>query len=142
MTKFFVKFKKPYFWPICPIFLAKTFFPKNLAVTHNFARVSSTMPEIQRNLFIYFQKNIRTGNRTEERTYPILQDPPGYRQGSNTYSCNRLAFKSQRYRVQCPSNQNLQHHSQHVKKINSFYKLILTIQQILEFHKLNSLAYF
>ena len=29
MTKFFFKFKKPYFWPISPIFGTKNFFPKN-----------------------------------------------------------------------------------------------------------------
>ena len=33
MTKFSNKFKKPYFWPIFPIFWAKIFFSKNSALS-------------------------------------------------------------------------------------------------------------
>ena len=46
-TKFFFKFKKPYFWSISPIFLGKKVFPKNRAVMHNFIRVSGTMPKFR-----------------------------------------------------------------------------------------------
>ena len=45
MTQFFNKFKKPCFWPIFPIYGGKKDFPgKSGSVTHNFIRVSSTMP--------------------------------------------------------------------------------------------------
>ena len=49
--------------------------------------------EIQRNLMIQFQQNNPTDSRMEEGTDPISQDPSGYCQGSNKYSCSRSAFK-------------------------------------------------
>ena len=36
-----------YFWPISPIFGASKVFPKDLAVTHNFIKVSSTMSKFK-----------------------------------------------------------------------------------------------
>ena len=50
-----------------------------------------------------------------------------------------LAFKSQRYRVQCQSNKKLLHHS--MQEINLIHKLILMIQQILGLLKLNGQAH-
>ena len=46
ISKFFFQFKKPYLWPIFPIFGAKRVFPKN--VTHIFIRVFSTMPKFRK----------------------------------------------------------------------------------------------
>ena len=42
MAKFFLKFKKPYFWTM----FGKVF-PKNLAVMDNFIKVSSAMPKFR-----------------------------------------------------------------------------------------------
>ena len=40
--------------------------------------------------------------------------------GPNKYIHSRLAFKSQKYRLQCWSNQKLLHHNQHAKnQLNS-----------------------
>ena len=36
-----------YFWPISPTFGANKVFPKDLAVTHNFIKVSSTMSKFK-----------------------------------------------------------------------------------------------
>ena len=47
VTKFFFKFKNPYFWHISPMFGAKKVFPKNQAVIQNFIRVSGTMPKFR-----------------------------------------------------------------------------------------------
>ena len=95
MTKFFFILKKKLiFWPIFDV--SSIFGAKNL--------------------MIQFQENTQTDGRRD----PISQDPSGYHQGSNNYNCSRLAFKSQRYRVQFWSNKKLFHHNQHAKnQLNS-----------------------
>ena len=65
MTKCFYKFKKPCFWSILQILGAKHFSGKSGSDTHNFIRVSSTMPKFRKKLMIQFQENVRTDRRTE-----------------------------------------------------------------------------
>ena len=84
-----------------------------------------------------FQKNTWTNGRTERRRDPISQDSSSYHQGSSKYNCSRLAFKSQRYRVQCRSNQKLLHQSTvSMQKISSIHERILKIQLILGPHQI------
>ena len=90
-----------------------------------------------KNLMIQFQENTQTDGRRD----PISQDPSGYRQGSNNYNCSRLAFKSQRYRVQFGLTKNY-FVTISTQKISSIHKLIFKIQQILGSHDLNGHAYF
>ena len=106
MTKFFFKFKKPYFWPIFRIFGAKVF-------------------PIQGNLMTQFQENTYTGGRREGQTDPISQDPSGYCWGSNKDNCSRVTFKSQTYRVRCWSNKKLLHRRFSMQKIRSVHTIIL-----------------
>ena len=50
MTKFFFKFKKPYFWPLLAYFpniLGKKGFPENRVAMHNFLSVSGIMPKFR-----------------------------------------------------------------------------------------------
>ena len=65
------------------------------------------MVNFQRNIMIQFQENTQTDARMERWTDPISYDPSSYCWGPKKYNCSRLAFKSQRYRVWCWSNQNL-----------------------------------
>ena len=74
---------------------------------------------------IQFQENNQTYSKTEGWTDPILQEHSGYHQGYNKYNCSRIAFKSQRYRVRCRSNQKLLHQSQHAKKSPQFINSLL-----------------
>ena len=64
---------------------------------------------------IQFQENTRKVEKTEGRADPTSQNCSGYRWGSNRYNCSRLAFKRQRDRVRCWSNNKLLHHSHHAK---------------------------
>ena len=82
---------------------------------HNLMKVSSTMSQFRENLMIQFQENTWADDRMEGWTDPISWDPTGYRRGSNKYNCSRMAFKSQKYRVRCRSNQKLLHHHQYAK---------------------------
>ena len=51
---------------------------------------------------------------------PYFRGPFQLLPGVQQYNCSRLAFKSQRYRVECWSNQHLLPHSQHPKhQLNS-----------------------
>ena len=43
-VEFFNKFKKPYFWPIFPIFRVTSIFPKNLPLTLNFIWAPNNIP--------------------------------------------------------------------------------------------------
>ena len=131
MTKFYFKFKKPYFWPVCPIIGGKKSFPKKIWLCQ--AQPDKGFQhhaKIQRNRMIQFQEDILTDGRMEGRTDPISQDPSSYHQDYNKYNCSRLAFESQRYRERCWCNQKLLHHCQ-ILKTSSIHKLILKIQQIL-----------
>ena len=50
MTKFFFKFKKPYFLPFLahfPSFWGKKVFPRNRVTMHNFLRIPGTMPKFR-----------------------------------------------------------------------------------------------
>ena len=70
--------------------------------------------KIQRYLMIEFEENNQENNNLKKGwTDPISQDLSSYCQGSHKYNCSRLAFKSQRYRVQWWHNQKLLHHYQH-----------------------------
>ena len=69
MTKYFLKFKKSYFWLISPIFGAKKVIPQNQVVMHNFKRVSGTMTKFRK--MIQFQENIQTDVRKKGWTDPI-----------------------------------------------------------------------
>ena len=82
MTKFFFKFKKPYFWSILPILGAKKAFLENpalsratsyqfLAPCQNLEKTNDTIPRK------------RPDGRTDGRKQPISKDLSGYRQGSN-----------------------------------------------------------
>ena len=76
MTKFFNKFKKPYFWPIFGPILAQNFYSKNPgSVTHIVIRVSSAMPKFQKKLMIQFQENTQTDRWIDpkERKSILLQ---------------------------------------------------------------------
>ena len=76
MTKFFFKFKKPYFWPFLvhfPNFWGKISFSMKSSC---YAQLKGFwhLAKIQRNLMIQFQENIQTGS-----SYFIgsFQLPPG-----------------------------------------------------------------
>ena len=140
MTKFFFKFKKPYFLGHFLNFRGKVI-PKSGSVMHNLEWVSTTMTKFRKKLMIQFQEKSQTDNRTEGWREPISQDHSGYHQGSNKYNWSRMAFKSQRYRAKCQSNQKLLHRSEHVK-ISSISEFILTIQQILRSQDLNGHVHF
>ena len=85
MTKFFNIFKKPCFWPIFPIFWAKCFFWKIwlshttsygfLASCQNLEKTNDKIPRKH--------PDRRKDKGMQGQTDPILQDPSGYRQGSN-----------------------------------------------------------
>ena len=123
MTKFFFRFKNPYFWSFLAHFSnfggKKGFSMKSICyaqLLQGFWHHAKT----QKNLMIQFQENTQTDVKRPEWTDPISQDPSSYRQGSNKWNWSKLAFKSQRYTVQCWSYQKLLHHSQHAKnKLNS-----------------------
>ena len=77
MIKYFHKLKKPYSWPIFPIFAGKS------PITQNFIWVSNTMSHFRKNLIMYSMKTPgQAGGWTDGRTDPILQDFSGYCQGS------------------------------------------------------------
>ena len=70
MTKCSNKFKKPCFGPFSvhfPNFWGKFSSPENLAVTHNFIWVSSTMPKLPK-LMIQFQENVWMEGQKEGQT--------------------------------------------------------------------------
>ena len=109
MTKFFFKLKKPYFWLLFSQFFGKVF-TKKISLYHTYLHKDyKHHAKILQNLMIQFQENTRTDGRMEGWTDPTLQDPSSYYRGSNRYKCSTLAFKSQRYRVACQSNQKLLH---------------------------------
>ena len=81
---------------------------------------------------IQFKENIQIDIRREGWTNPISQDPSSYHWASNKYNCSRLAFQSQRQKVQCWSNQKFCI-TVSMQKISSIHKLI---QQILGPHEM------
>ena len=126
--KFLLKLKKPIFGQFLAHFpnfwRKKSLFQKHQLCHAQPHKCVYHHAKIQRNLMIQFQENTRTDSRMEGRTDPISQDLSSYCRGSNKYNCSRLAFKSQRYRVHCWSNQKLLHHSQHAKnQLNSYTHL-------------------
>ena len=94
MTKIFLKFKKPYFWPISPILGGKKRFPENSG-TYNLIRFSSAIPKFREKLMIQFQENNPTESRMGGQTGLISWNPSDYCYGSNKYKRSGLAFKSQ-----------------------------------------------
>ena len=123
-----------FFFKPHPNFLDKKSFSKKIELSGTLEGLWHHA-KIYINLMIQFQENIQTDVRSEWWTELISKDPSSYQQGSNKYS--RLAFKSQRYRVQCWSNQNCCM-TIIMQKISSNYKLI---QQILGSHELNGHAH-
>ena len=97
MTKFFFKFKKPLF-ANPPNFLGKKSFSQNSrSVTNNFIRLSTIMSKLRES---NDPDSKKTHSRIEGRARPFWLSPR-----SNKHNYSRLAFKSQRHRVQCWSNQ-------------------------------------
>ena len=85
MTKFLNKFKKPYFWSIFPIFVAKIFFSKNPAVTHNSTWASNTMLSFRKKLRVNPKKNSgKEDGRTDGQTL-IYRTLPARAAGSITF---------------------------------------------------------
>ena len=64
MTKFFFKFKNPYFLDISPMFGAKKVFPKNRAVMQNMITVSDTMPNSEKSNDPIPRKHVRKDRQT------------------------------------------------------------------------------
>ena len=127
MTKFFFKFKKPYFWPISPIFEAKIVFPKIGAVMHNFIRVSGTMPKSSSKKTPSFQKR-----RMDTLFHRVF--PGGL---TSTIAVDwHLKVKDIEYDIGLTKNYCV---TVSMQKISSIHKLI---QQILGSHVLNRQAYF
>ena len=57
-----------YFWPFLVIFARWGFFPKNLAVTHNYIWAPNTMLSFRKKLMSQSRENLQTDGRTDERT--------------------------------------------------------------------------
>ena len=68
MTKFFFKFKKPYFWP----FFGKKSFSTKSSCYAQLLKGFWHNAKIQRNLMIQFQENTQTDARRQRWTDPIL----------------------------------------------------------------------
>ena len=64
---------------------------------------------------IQFQENTQADVRQQGWTDLMSWDPSSYRQGSSKSNYNKLAFKSQKYKVECWSDQQLLHHSHHAE---------------------------
>ena len=74
MTKFFFKFKKPYFWPFLAHFSnfwGKKSFSTKLSCYTQLPKGFWHQAKIQRNLMIQFQENIQTDVRRQGWTDPI-----------------------------------------------------------------------
>ena len=121
-----------FFFKPSQFFGQKKFFQKNWVVKHTWGSLAPCQ-----NLHKFDDPIPRKypDVRSEGWTELISKDPSSYQQGSNKYS--RLAFKSQRYRVQCWSNQNCCMTIIMQKNLPN-YKLI---QQILESDELNGHAH-
>ena len=65
MSKFSNKFKKPYFWPIFPIFGIKFFFSKNLALSHTTPYGPLNHGEFQKKIMSKSQENFWTEGWTD-----------------------------------------------------------------------------
>ena len=74
MIKFYYKFRKPYFWPITPIFGTKTFFPKNSALTCTSQQFLPLGQNLEKNNDPVPRKcpDRWTDGRTEGQTDPFL----------------------------------------------------------------------
>ena len=57
-----------HFWPFLVIFAWWGFFPKNLAVTHNYIWAPNTMLSFRKKLMSQFWENVRTDGTTDGRT--------------------------------------------------------------------------
>ena len=79
MTKFFFKFKKPYFWR----FFGKKSFSTKSSCYAQLLKGFWHHAKIQRNLMIQIQENTQTDVRRQGWTDPISWDPSSYRQGSS-----------------------------------------------------------
>ena len=67
MTKFFFKFKKPYFWPF-PLFLGQKKFSMKSSCYAQLLKGFWHHAKIQRNLMIQFQENTQTDARRQRWT--------------------------------------------------------------------------
>ena len=129
MTKFFFKFKKPYFWPVSQFWRQKKLFQSSLSVTQNCIRVSSAMPKF---------RQIAGGKDGQILLYRTLlataRDPT-----STTAVDWHLKVKDIEYDVSLTKHYCL---TVSMQKISSVHKLIFKIQQILGPNELNSHAQF
>ena len=123
--------------PISPTFEAKNVFSKNSgSVMHNFIRVTSTMPKIQRNLMIQFQENTRTEDRMEGQTlfHRILPAAAGGLTRTTAVDWH-LKVRDIECDVSLTKNYCI---TVSMRKISSIHTLILKIQQILGYHELHN----
>ena len=86
MTKFFFKFKKPYFWSFLahfPNFWGKKCFSMKSSFYAQLYKGFWHHAKIQRNLMIQFQENTQTDVWRLRWTDPISKNPSSYRHGFN-----------------------------------------------------------
>ena len=136
MTKFFCTFKKPYFWPISPIFWAKKVFPKKSGCHSQRQKGFWHHVKIQRILMIQFQENTQTGGKDRQTLFHRVLLATT-RSLTSTIAVNwHLKVKNIEYDIGLTKNCCI---TVSMQKISSIQKLI---QQILGSHVLNGLAYF
>ena len=136
MTNFLFKFKKPYFRPISQTIERKAFFLTTPVLSHNFKRVSSSMPKFREIWWSNSYKKTWTDGRTEEHTdlfqRILLATSVGLTSATSVHW--HLKVKDMESNVGLAKNYCI---TINMQKISSIHILILKILQIWGFHELN-----